>query len=122
MEKNNVENAKAFLKRMGCNLASHIINYDTIANYLVVYAHNCGKENELNVKAKPVIFDAKEFKELRKKSGFTLREVEDWCGISNAYLSQLENGKIKKPSYKTVNTLLDLYCKHTGITGGVILK
>lgn len=52
------------------------------------------------------------FKERREKSGLTLREVEEQTGISNAYLSQLENGKIKKPSYNTVETLDKLYKKH----------
>jgi hypothetical protein len=42
-EKNTTENAKKFLKRMGCNLDSIIINYDRIADYMVVYAHNLKK-------------------------------------------------------------------------------
>lgn len=54
------------------------------------------------------IFD---FYYLRKKSNFTLRQVEELIGISNAYLSQLENGKIKSPSYQTVKKLLDIYHK-----------
>ena len=37
-------------------------------------------------------------KEARKRNGFTLKQVEDALGISNAYLSQLENEKIKSPS------------------------
>lgn len=49
------------------------------------------------------------FRDLRKNKGFTLRKVEDLTGISNAYLSQLENGKIKSPSYTIVKTLYDLY-------------
>jgi transcriptional regulator with XRE-family HTH domain len=37
--------------------------------------------------------------DLRKAKGFSLREVEDATdkAVSNAYLSQLENGRIKKP-------------------------
>lgn len=34
----------------------------------------------------------------RKILGLTLRQVEDACGVSNAYLSQLENGDIRNPS------------------------
>ena len=45
----------------------------------------------------------------RKLKGLTLREVEERTGISNAYLSQLENNKIKSPSYKVVMTLCHLY-------------
>ena len=40
----------------------------------------------------------------------TLREVEESTGVSNGYLSQLENDKIKKPSANTLYTLAELYC------------
>lgn len=36
-------------------------------------------------------------KEVRTLRALTLHEVEEFTGISNAYLSQLESGKIKKP-------------------------
>ncbi len=46
----------------------------------------------------------------RLRAGFkTLREVEERTGISNAYLSQLECGKIDNPSYKLVRNLYFLY-------------
>lgn len=48
-------------------------------------------------------------KELRERSGLTLRQVEEATGISNAYLSQLENGKIKHPSAQSLYTLSKLY-------------
>ncbi|WP_183560869.1 helix-turn-helix domain-containing protein [Mucilaginibacter sp. SP1R1] len=48
----------------------------------------------------------REARELKKLS---LREVEVKSGISNAYLSQLENDKIKKPSANTLYKLGDLY-------------
>lgn len=45
----------------------------------------------------------------RELMGLTLRQVEEATQISNAYLSQLENDKIKKPSasvlYKLANVL-----------------
>jgi len=53
-----------------------------------------------------------DFKKMREDSGLTLREVEDATKISNAYLSQLENNKIKKPSYETVMTLVEFYKKN----------
>lgn len=34
------------------------------------------------------------FKSRRKKAGLSLREVEKQTGISNAYISQIENGRI----------------------------
>lgn len=49
------------------------------------------------------------FKTIRTAKGLTLREVEKATGISNAYLSQLENGGIKKPSYVVVKQLSEYY-------------
>jgi len=48
---------------------------------------------------------------LRKDSGFSLRGVEDATSrmVSNAYLSQLEKGKIKKPSPNILYSLSDVY-------------
>ena len=46
---------------------------------------------------------------VRKIKGMTLREVENATGISNAYLSQLESGHIKDPSYFKMSQLLDFY-------------
>jgi DNA-binding Xre family transcriptional regulator len=49
------------------------------------------------------------FLKLRKRKGLTLRNVQELTGISNAYLSQLETGKIKSPGYNVVKQLCDLY-------------
>lgn len=46
-------------------------------------------------------------REMRKLS---LRDVEEATGISNAYLSQLENDKVKKPSPHFLHKLSTLYC------------
>ena len=48
-------------------------------------------------------------KDARKNIGLTLRQVEDMIGISNAYLSQLENDKIKNPSVNILSKLSSLY-------------
>ncbi len=45
----------------------------------------------------------------RKKVKLTLREVEDETGISNAYLSQIENGRVDSPSPKILHKLSTLY-------------
>jgi transcriptional regulator with XRE-family HTH domain len=47
----------------------------------------------------------------RMELGFTLRDVEQITGgqISNAYLSQLENGKIKNPSFVIICALAATY-------------
>jgi transcriptional regulator with XRE-family HTH domain len=48
---------------------------------------------------------------LRTAKGFSLREVEEATdkAVSNAYLSQLENGKIKKPSPNVLHSLSGVY-------------
>jgi transcriptional regulator with XRE-family HTH domain len=51
----------------------------------------------------------KTLKEARDLSKFTLVQVEDATGISNAYLSQLENDKIKKPSANVLYKLSVIY-------------
>jgi transcriptional regulator with XRE-family HTH domain len=48
---------------------------------------------------------------LRTAKGLSLREVEEATekAVSNAYLSQLENGKIQKPSPNVLHSLADVY-------------
>ncbi len=48
---------------------------------------------------------------IRDHKGLTLRQVEDGTEpkVSNAYLSQLENDKITKPSPNTLYTLAEFY-------------
>jgi transcriptional regulator with XRE-family HTH domain len=48
-------------------------------------------------------------KDARELIPLTLRQVEEAIGISNAYLSQLENDKIKKPSANVLYKLANLY-------------
>lgn len=45
----------------------------------------------------------------RTEHDYTLREVEEKIGISNAYLSQLENGSANKPSPEVLFKLSELY-------------
>jgi transcriptional regulator with XRE-family HTH domain len=47
--------------------------------------------------------------ESRKRASLSLRAVEAKTGISNAYLSQLENGKVQEPSPNILNKLAQLY-------------
>jgi transcriptional regulator with XRE-family HTH domain len=49
--------------------------------------------------------------DLRTAKGLSLRAVEEATGkaVSNAYLSQLENGKIKKPSPNMLRSLAAVY-------------
>ncbi|WP_407522614.1 helix-turn-helix transcriptional regulator [Lacibacter sp. MH-610] len=56
----------------------------------------------------------RDFKLMRAKAGMTLRDVEKLTGISNAYLSQLERGKIKKPSHEVVLKLNSVYAASNG--------
>ena len=48
-------------------------------------------------------------KQYRELNMLTLRAVEEKTGISNAYLSQLENDKIAHPSANTLYKLSTLY-------------
>lgn len=48
-------------------------------------------------------------KKCREDKALTLRNVEDATEISNAYLSQLEGNKIKKPSPVVLGKLSNLY-------------
>jgi len=48
-------------------------------------------------------------KRKREEKGVTLREVEKRTEISNAYLSQLENQKIVKPSPTILKKLAEVY-------------
>jgi transcriptional regulator with XRE-family HTH domain len=45
----------------------------------------------------------------RRQKNLTLRAVEKTTGISNAYLSQLENGDVQEPSPVMLAKLADLY-------------
>jgi len=47
----------------------------------------------------------------RTEKGFTLRQVEEATGkdVSNAYLSQLEHGRISKPSPNVLHSLATVY-------------
>lgn len=50
-----------------------------------------------------------ELRRLRMLKGTSLREVEKSTGISNAYLSQLENGKTENPSPRVLHKLAEYY-------------
>jgi transcriptional regulator with XRE-family HTH domain len=45
----------------------------------------------------------------RERQSLTLRAVERAAGVSNAYLSQLESGKIRQPSPLVLHKLAELY-------------
>jgi transcriptional regulator with XRE-family HTH domain len=49
--------------------------------------------------------------DLRAAKGLTLRQVEQATGrdVSNAYLSQLEKGKIQQPSPRVLHRLAEVY-------------
>ena len=52
---------------------------------------------------------SQELSRLRKLRGKTLRAVEKDTGVSNAYLSQLENGSVKRPRPHVLHILADFY-------------
>jgi transcriptional regulator with XRE-family HTH domain len=48
-------------------------------------------------------------KSLRDTRGLSLREIERKIGVSNAVLSQIESGQVKRPSPNTLFKLANLY-------------
>lgn len=52
---------------------------------------------------------ASELKQLREVHGYSLRQVEEATGVSNAYLSQLERGAAARPSPHKLAKLADFY-------------
>jgi transcriptional regulator with XRE-family HTH domain len=43
----------------------------------------------------------------RECKGWTLRDLEKACGVSNALLSQIERGRVKDPGFSTVVRITD---------------
>src|ERR1700694_4482013 len=50
-----------------------------------------------------------ELRRIRELHRLTLRAVENLTGISNAYLSQLETGKVEQPSPNYLYKLAEVY-------------
>ena len=50
-----------------------------------------------------------DFKAMRLKRGISLRDLSCETDISDPYLSQLENRKVKNPSFRVVLKLLKFY-------------
>lgn len=46
---------------------------------------------------------------MRQEKGLSLRDVEKLCGVSNGYLSLLENGKVDAPSPHILHKLAAAY-------------
>jgi transcriptional regulator with XRE-family HTH domain len=51
----------------------------------------------------------KYLKAIREAAGLTLRAVEEKTGVSNAFLSQIESGKVKQPSPVVLHKLADVF-------------
>ncbi len=64
--------------------------------------------NDPDVPADELSF-GQQLRVLRRNKKYTLKEVEAMTGISNAYLSQAENGKITKPAPDKLYALADAY-------------
>jgi transcriptional regulator with XRE-family HTH domain len=62
--------------------------------------------NSMTVNLTPL---AKYMRSLRKANGLTLRSVEEKSGVSNAFLCQLERGKVKRPSPVVLHKIARAY-------------
>ena len=78
---------------------------DLQTNGMPKYGAKC-EQGEIVVKYVLPELNTINLKSLRKKRKLTLRDVENLTGISNAYLSQLETGKITNPGYDIVRKLI----------------
>jgi transcriptional regulator with XRE-family HTH domain len=54
----------------------------------------------------------------RRRRKLTLRAVQESVGISNAYLSQLETGKVRSPSPVVLHKLSELY----GLSYAIVMQ
>ena len=68
-----------------------------------------GGLQEMDNKKLPPLVSGKFFYDLRKRNKLTLRRVENEAGFKTGYLSQLETGKIVRPSFEIVMKLLTYY-------------
>jgi Helix-turn-helix domain len=73
-------------------------------------------EREGNKKMRPVSSKriALLLHKMRLESGLTLRQLEARSGVSNAYLSQLEGGRVKEPSPHMLYRLALVYAAPGG--------
>ncbi len=53
--------------------------------------------------------------EARVSTGLSLRAVEDSTGVSNGYVSQIENGRVQHPSFMSIFNLLKFFGIYTNI-------
>jgi transcriptional regulator with XRE-family HTH domain len=55
---------------------------------------------------------------IREAAGLTLRAVEEKTGVSNAFLSQIESGRVRQPSPVVLHKLADAY----GVPYGTLME
>lgn len=72
---------------------------------------NLSMEDHIKIRIELIMISgvAPDFSEARKFLKLSLRTVEKDTGISNSYLSQMENRLIPKPSFETVMKLYNYY-------------
>lgn len=66
-------------------------------------------EAQIRAEAIPATVIGKMLKDARHEKHLSLREVEGITGLSNALISQVENGRIKNPSFHSIVSLCSLY-------------
>jgi len=98
-----------YSKKLFQNVLTELQQNELILPVKEAYEGKADNTSEKDLRVCEVMPPLFNFKSKRKEIGMTLRQVEDKTGISNAYLSQLETGKIKNPSYRVVEVLYRLY-------------
>lgn len=72
-----------------------------------------GVERELAEDSKPVLGEI--LRRARQHQGLSLRQVESRIGVSNAHLSQIERGAIRRPDPAILMNLAELYNLNYGL-------
>lgn len=69
------------------------------------------RTNDARVTTRPATSLGRYLASIRSDRGLTLRQVEEATSreVSNAYLSQIENDKIQKPSPNVLHALAEIY-------------
>ncbi len=97
---------------MSSNYAERLLDYASFATLrrMTGGGRRPGRKSRPSFKGRPNELGVL-LADLRTAKGLSLREVEEATGnaVSNAYLSQLENGKIKKPSPNVLHRLAEVY-------------
>lgn len=118
MTQQEIQNMATETYELGIKMSDTFSSGVEQRSYMILAIMACisGLTNKSTYKLTPQYpMSGETMRELRKAKGYTLRQVEDATGISNSYLSQMETGKINKPSNHVISLLINFYNNGVGI-------